>query len=109
MHDDAQKYAEYLASTNKFEPTTMGKYGTNIASSFRRNKVEAIKDAIKRWYDKHKFYDYNRPGYNMGGQSTGSFTAMVWKATTQMGIGIAFNEVEEQWIIVAFYGNDEDV
>ncbi|ODM90009.1 Golgi-associated plant pathogenesis-related protein 1, partial [Orchesella cincta] len=86
MHAEAQRYADYLAQSNLFEPSRTGKY-----------------DVVKRWYDKNKFYDYERPGYNIDGRNSGSFTAIVWKATTHIGLGIAWNEVEEQWIVVAFY------
>jgi len=103
MHTEAQRYAEYLAKSNLFEPSRIGKYGENLATSFRRNKSDAVRDAIKRWYDKNKFYDYERPGYNVDGRNSGSFSAIVWKATTHMGIGVAWNEVEGQWIITAFY------
>ncbi|ODM90007.1 Golgi-associated plant pathogenesis-related protein 1, partial [Orchesella cincta] len=103
MHAEAQRYADYLAQSNLFEPSRTGKYGENLATSFRRNKADAIKDVVKRWYDKNKFYDYERPGYNIDGRNSGSFTAIVWKATTHIGLGIAWNEVEEQWIVVAFY------
>ncbi len=34
---------------------------------------------------------------------TGSFSAVVWKNTTKLGAGIAWDEVEEGYIIVAFY------
>lgn len=34
---------------------------------------------------------------------TGSFSAVVWKNTTKLGTGIAWDEVEEGYIIVAFY------
>ncbi|CAL8116585.1 unnamed protein product [Orchesella dallaii] len=103
MHAEAQRYADYLAQNNLFEPSRIGKYGENLATSFRRNKADAVKDAIKRWYDKNKFYDYERPGYNVDGRNSGSFSAIVWKATTHIGIGVAWNEVENQWVILAFY------
>ena len=42
--------------------------------------------AIQGWYDEGKKYDYNKPGFT---SETGHFTAMVWKATTDLGCGVA--------------------
>jgi len=105
MHEEAQKYADYLASTNRFEPTTKGKYGNNIATSLRRTKTDAVRDAVTRWYEKVKFYDYERGWFSVGGDptATGSFTAIVWKSTTFLGVGISWSDWERQWIVVVFY------
>ncbi|KAI7847235.1 CAP domain-containing protein [Circinella umbellata] len=41
--------------------------------------------AIQDWYDEETKYDYNNPGF---AAETGHFTAMVWKATTDLGCGV---------------------
>lgn len=48
LHDEAQLYAEYLAARNSFEPARTQKYGENLASSYRKIKVDAIRDVVKR-------------------------------------------------------------
>lgn len=44
-------YAEHLADTHRFEPSRTYKYGENLATSFRRNKVDAVKDGKCKRYD----------------------------------------------------------
>lgn len=105
MNDEAQRYAETLSRGNKdtFKPSYTHKYGENIATSVKRDKVEAIQDAITRMYDTVQFYDYNRPGFNVGNKPTGLFSSIVWKSTVKIGVGIAWNQVEENYSIVFYY------
>jgi len=85
IHEDAQRYAESQASSNKFEATTYGnRYSSTIATSFRKSKEDAVKDAVSRWYNKAKLTDYEM-------------------AATDVGIGAAWSEHERLWVIVAFY------
>lgn len=43
-------------------------------------------NAIKLFYDEIRYYDWNNPGFSM---ETGHFTQVVWKASTEIGVGIA--------------------
>jgi len=85
IHQDAQQYAESQASSNRLQATTFGnRYASTIATSFRKSKSDAVKDAISRWYNKSKLNDYEMEA-------------------TEVGIGAAWNEQERLWVIVAFY------
>ena len=44
------------------------------------------KKHVQMWYDEIKDYDYDKPCFGM---STGHFTQVVWKSTTEVGCGIA--------------------
>lgn len=100
MHDEAQKWAEHLASTNKFELNRNSRWIGNIASSFRRDPEDAVKDVVGRWYDGVNYYDFNNPGFS---RNAGSFTAIVWKASTHMGIGLAWNQSQNNWVVITYY------
>lgn len=92
MHEEAQRYAEYLATTNQFEPTTLGKYGNNLAASFRdRSQAGAVKDAIKGWYAKKK----NMHDYELD--------------STHFGIGIAWSSFQKRWVVVSFYNRPNSI
>jgi hypothetical protein len=47
------------------------------------NKKHVYK-ACEMWYNEKEYYNFNRGGFSM---QTGHFTAMVWKESTQLGIG----------------------
>lgn len=83
---DAQKHAEFLANSNRFEATTMGKYGCNIAMSVRADKAEAVKESIQRVYDSNNYFNFLNP------------------QVAHMGVGVARNGYENRWVIVCFYG-----
>lgn len=56
-----------------------GPYGENLAIGY------GIEGAVEAWYDEIKYYDYNNPGFS---GSTGHFTQVVWKSSTEVGCGI---------------------
>lgn len=85
MHSDAQRYAEFLAASHRFEPTTMGKYGNQISMSYQRSKADAMKDSIARWFGNKSNY---RP-FELH--------------STKVGVGIAWSDHENKWIVNCFY------
>ncbi len=75
LYQYAQAYADtYDCSGNLVH--SGGDYGENLAVGY---ETEAAADA---WYDEIKDYDYSNPGFS---ESTGHFTQMVWKDSTQVG------------------------
>ncbi|CAL8116373.1 unnamed protein product [Orchesella dallaii] len=100
IHRTAQRYADYLANSDKFEHSGNKNYGENLAYTSIKSKEEAVVDAVRRWYNEIQKYNYNRPGFSM---ATGHFTALVWKSTTHVGIGVAWNARKNWWVVVANY------
>ncbi len=43
-------------------------------------------NAIKLFYDEIRDYNWNYPGFSA---ATGHFTQVVWKASTEIGVGVA--------------------
>jgi hypothetical protein len=52
------------------------------------------------WYNEISFYSYSSPGYS---SATGHFTQVIWKNSTQLGIGIAFTSDSKSAYVVANY------
>uniref|UniRef100_H2YZD9 SCP domain-containing protein n=1 Tax=Ciona savignyi TaxID=51511 RepID=H2YZD9_CIOSA len=75
----AQKWAKHLASSGKFGHSNHKDYGENIA-------MTSAKNPTAMWYDEIHKYDFKRPGFKSG---IGHFTQVVWKNSTEIGIGVA--------------------
>lgn len=98
----AQGYAEYLAATNTYEPSSYTKYGENLAYMSNSNlySCEDLANQIaKMWYNEITLYDFNKPGFT---KNTAHFTQMVWKNTQEIGCGIAFNR-DKTYCVCNYY------
>lgn len=100
VHGVAQRYAQYLASNDLFQHSNNRRYGENLAGALGNDEGEAIAFAVKMWYDEIKSYNYGYPGFSM---ATGHFTAVVWKSSTHVGIGVAYNSRKRWWVVVGNY------
>jgi len=92
--DMATDYANGLAAKDSFAHASpeerkipQGNVGENLAmemtSSPQGFKAEPM---VMRWYDEVKDYNFGNPGFN---PKTGHFTQVVWKGSTELGIGLA--------------------
>jgi len=102
----AQRYAEHLAATSKFEHSgnklENEVLGENLYMqwiSFGKVPVSA-REATKSWYDEIDLYNYKYPRYS---EETGHFTQMIWKSTKKMGVGVALSADEREVYVVANY------
>ena len=57
-----------------------GPYGENMA----QGGFSSAEEVVEYWYEEIADYDFNNPGFSM---STGHFTQVVWKNTTEIGCG----------------------
>lgn len=87
----SQKWSDYLLSTNKFQHSGTKLYGENLAffQGYGNNLVTLVKIAIDAWYNEIKYYNFQKPGFS---QKTGHFTCLIWKSSTQFGLGIVYDE-----------------
>ncbi|XP_068155181.1 Golgi-associated plant pathogenesis-related protein 1-like [Drosophila tropicalis] len=92
-----QAYAEELATTEKFEHSAeamKGEFGENLCY---RNDPELC---VQKWYDEIEFYDFAKGKFS---KKTGHFTAVIWKATTRVGVGYKWNPNKKVTYVVARY------
>lgn len=82
----ADAYAYKLACQRRLVHTSGLDYNENLFMSYdtSASKKDLVRQACKMWYDEIKLYSFSNPGFSM---QTGHFTAMVWKGSTQLGIG----------------------
>lgn len=90
----AQKFADQLASENcSFGHSGNQDYGENI---FMGNGIVfTALDASKNWYSEKEAYVYNNTNFD-------HYTQIVWKTTTDVGVGVSVCE-DGSYIIVANY------
>ncbi|XP_067431491.1 GLI pathogenesis-related 2 [Thunnus thynnus] len=87
----AQKWADHLLQIGsmkhrKTEDSKM-KDGENISQMSSSAPLKLTgKEAVESWYNEIKDYNWSRPGYS---DSTGHFTQVVWKESTELGVGLA--------------------
>ncbi|CAF0941925.1 unnamed protein product [Adineta steineri] len=103
----AQKYAEYLAATSKFEHSR-NKLGDDLLGEnlymqwISQGKVPVSgREAAKNWYDEIALYNFKHPRYS---EDTGHFTQMIWQSTQRMGVGVALSrDGREVYIVTNYY------
>ncbi|XP_056150413.1 Golgi-associated plant pathogenesis-related protein 1 [Lampris incognitus] len=84
----AQKWANHIASINTLQHSST-KDGENIYYASSSNPIKLTgKEAVENWYGEIKDYQWDQPGFNM---NTGHFTQVVWKDSTELGVGQASN------------------
>ncbi|ODM87113.1 Golgi-associated plant pathogenesis-related protein 1 [Orchesella cincta] len=101
----AQTFADYLASSDKLYHSSDIQYGENLAGISTQDKETALKEAIQAWYNEISNYDFQNPRYSIRGLKAGHFTALVWKTTTKVGVGMAWNPKRRWWVVVANYSH----
>lgn len=82
----AQKWADELLKKNTFMHSNT-EDGENIYFSQSSVPVTPTgKEAVDSWYSEIKDYNFSSPGFT---SNTGHFTQVVWKNSTELGLGMA--------------------
>ncbi|CCE64777.1 hypothetical protein TPHA_0I02760 [Tetrapisispora phaffii CBS 4417] len=81
----AQNYADNYDCSGTLTHSG-GSYGENLAAGYDGA------DAVEAWYSEISSYDFSNPAYS---SSTGHFTQLVWKSSTQVGCG--FKQCNNDW------------
>uniref|UniRef100_A0A0N4ZDD8 SCP domain-containing protein n=1 Tax=Parastrongyloides trichosuri TaxID=131310 RepID=A0A0N4ZDD8_PARTI len=95
--DEAQQYAEKLASIDKMEHDMSNeKTGENLATS----SIPVGYVGVEMWYDEYKKYNFATGKYNSG---VGHFTQMVWKGSNTIGCGAAISNTNKLYVVCRYY------
>ncbi|XP_055535511.1 uncharacterized protein LOC129724548 [Wyeomyia smithii] len=86
----SQEWAQTIASRNKLQHRSERKYGENLYACFGKTAISGA-DAVQSWYQEKKDYTFGQsdPGNNFS--KVGHFTQVVWKASRELGVGMAVN------------------
>jgi hypothetical protein len=86
----AQQWSYHLVSNNLFQHSSTQLYGENLAmfQGYGTDVMALLKKSVDNWYNEITLYDFNNPGFST---DTGHFTCLVWKASTDFGMGLSIN------------------
>uniref|UniRef100_A0A0K0G045 CAP domain-containing protein (inferred by orthology to a zebrafish protein) n=1 Tax=Strongyloides venezuelensis TaxID=75913 RepID=A0A0K0G045_STRVS len=96
LYNKAQKHALRLAGLKSI---TRDRYDKKNGLVMGIAYYPAASIMMKKWYDEGYRYDYSLNYPRPGSQS---FTQLIWKSTTHVGIGVA-NRGYHIWIVLKFY------
>ena len=86
----SQQWSYYLNSNNLFQHSSTKLYGENLAmfQGYGSDVMTLLKKSVDNWYAEISAYDFNKPAFS---SATGHFTCLVWKNSTDFGMGFSIN------------------
>ncbi|KAM7392099.1 hypothetical protein PAMP_022734 [Pampus punctatissimus] len=86
LNAEAQKWADHLLEKGSLGHSDT-KDGENVYNMWSSAPLKLTgKEAVDSWYSEIKDYNWSMPGFS---GSTGHFTQVVWKESTELGVGMA--------------------
>lgn len=84
----AEHWSSYLNTNDLFQHSGTTLYSENLAwfDGYGTDIMTLLKKAVDNWYNEIRLYDFAHPGFS---SATGHFTALVWKNSTNYGLGIS--------------------
>ena len=108
LNDYAQQYAETLAEKDQMEHSTKearekiyGDWTGENLYYFWTSQIDLTitgAAAVDDWYDEIKDYDFQN-GKSKNGGVVGHFTQVLWKDSTQLGIGVAKSSKNSVYVV----------
>ncbi|KAL7868343.1 hypothetical protein SRHO_G00097270 [Serrasalmus rhombeus] len=82
----AQEWADHLLSIKTLQHSET-ENGENVFYSWSSTPANPTgPESVEQWYSEIKDYDFTKSGYQ---PKTGHFTQVVWKASKEVGVGLA--------------------
>ncbi|KAF7990229.1 hypothetical protein HCN44_000034 [Aphidius gifuensis] len=94
----SQEWATKLAKMGKMEHRKNSEYGENLYFKWSSNPKCLVTgdEAVVSWYSEIKDYKY---GTDRSASTTGHFTQVVWKDSTELGVGFSRNSKGEIYVV----------
>jgi hypothetical protein len=112
LNEYSQKYAETLAQKNVMQHSTHDQLekiygdwtGENLYTYWTSvsNLTLTGADAVDSWYSEIFDYDFKKCD-TKNGKAIGHFTQLVWKGSTQLGIGVAKNKQNNVYVVANYH------
>jgi Cysteine-rich secretory protein family len=83
---DLAREAQDWANQCTFSHSHVANRGENLYWGTARTSADTWTAAVNWWYNEIQYYDFNNPGFST---TTGHFTQVIWRGTTQIGCGRA--------------------
>jgi uncharacterized protein YkwD len=88
--------AEVAASAQQWaDGCSMSHSGGGNGENIAMGTDVSAQAAVDMWYGEAGAYDFSAPGFS---GSTGHFTQVIWKGTTQLGCGVATCQGQTFWV-----------
>lgn len=97
---EAQAWAEKLSRNGELRHANKEERKFNGENICRMSNHYDVTDAVRIWYSEIKSYKYDSPGFSF---DTGHFTQIVWRDTTEVGVGTCKSRDGNLTYIVARY------
>ncbi|XP_022221276.2 Golgi-associated plant pathogenesis-related protein 1-like [Drosophila obscura] len=88
-----EEYAKTLSIKGVIESSSLDGYTENLCIT----RLKPV-DCITNWYNERVMHDYSAPRLN---SETEHFTALIWKASTKLGIGL-FSKDETHYVVARY-------
>ncbi|KAK7094904.1 Golgi-associated plant pathogenesis-related protein 1-like [Littorina saxatilis] len=100
LHRSAQSWADTLADTGFLQYNEAAGVGESIVFVDVNGQRPCGQQVTDEWYRESRHYSFNQPRWR---KETIHFTQLVWKTTTQMGVGVSRVRGQDRWVIVTHY------
>ncbi|XP_052806912.1 uncharacterized protein LOC128236099 [Mya arenaria] len=98
---DAQRWAEAVAARGYAQYSDTSDRGENILVLDLESEINLTgNDVVHTWYRESKNYSYYQNCWQRG---TSNFTQLIWKSTTEIGVGISKFPYHDTLVVVVQY------